>query len=261
MHSIVKTGRINLRSVTTTVVVLAGTALLLRQLRQHLHPTQGDSSGVDLQTSGRTIHWATLYDPFVKLLTLGKDQKVRDATVELAQISPGESILDVGCGTGQLTRAAKDRAGSSSEVAGIDASAEMITVARRKALENGTDVDFQPGLIERLPFADDQFDLVLSSLMVHHLPDDLKELGFGEIYRVLKPGGRLLVVDFEPPAHPLARSLLKVVLGQGMMRLDVRQYAPLMETAGFAEVETGPTATRWLSFAGGRKLTEELRLS
>jgi ubiquinone/menaquinone biosynthesis C-methylase UbiE len=79
---------------------------------------------------------------------------------------------------------------------GIDPSPEMIARAQRKAKRLGVDVAFQVGIIESLPFPDAYCDAVLSTLMIHHLPSELRECGAREIARVLKPGGRMLVVDF-----------------------------------------------------------------
>ena len=120
-------------------------------------------------------------------------------TLELSEVRPGQKLLDVGCGTGSLAIVAKAKAGPDGEVHGIDAAPGMIKVALRKADNAGTDVRFQVGLIEGIPFPDDQFDLALSTFMLHHLPDDLKRKGFAEIYRVLKPGGHFLTVDFGAP--------------------------------------------------------------
>jgi ubiquinone/menaquinone biosynthesis C-methylase UbiE len=89
---------------------------------------------------------------------------------DLAGLKSGDSVLDVGCGTGALAMAAKQRVGASGKVHGIDASPEMIARARKKANKRGSDVGFRTAVVEELPFPDETFDAVLSTLMLHHLP-------------------------------------------------------------------------------------------
>jgi len=113
-------------------------------------------------------------------------------------------------------------------------------------------VNFQLGLGEAIPFAKGTFDLVVSQLAVHHLSDDLKPSAFGEMYRVLKPGGRCLIVDFEPPKSVPGRLVARMVLGSVMMRINVADYRTLLENAGFNKVETGRTRHRLLSFVRGQ---------
>jgi len=175
-------------------------------------------------------------------------------TLELAGVAHGEKVLDVGCGTGTLTILAKARAGPAGEVHGIDAAPEMIQVARRKATKARAEVDFRVALIEEIPFADGQFDLVLSSLMLHHLPDDLKRRGLAEVYRVLKPGGRFLAVDIGAHSHG---HLLTFLFGCGSDRADLGELPDMMRDVGFVEVEVGRTRFRPLLFARGsaRKYT------
>jgi len=198
------------------------------------------------ETKGHTIRWAAHYDAFTWLVSLGRETALREMTLDLAGIAPGEKVLDVGCGTGTLTIAAKARAGAKGEVHGIDAAPEMIEVARRKATEQETEVDFRVGLIEDIPFPDNEFDLVLSSLMLHHLPSELKRRGFIEIRRVLKPAGRFLAVDLEFPIHHL------FTFGQKKAQSSLQVLAPFLEEAGFTELETGRTQFRVVSFLRAR---------
>ncbi len=147
----------------------------------------------ELNTEGHTLgRVARVYDLVCTLAGLGTGFKRR--IVDLAELQPNDRVLDVGCGTGVLTRLAR---GQAQEVAGIDAAPEMVAVARSKAEREGMDIDFRPALIEDLPFPDNHFDVVLSSLMVHHLPPALKLSGLREVLRVLKSAGRFIVVDFD----------------------------------------------------------------
>lgn len=188
-----------------------------------------------LQTQGRLIHWAQRYDLVVNLITLGQSWRLRRLTVELAQIKPGDSVLDVGCGTGDLTLQAQARAGASGHVHGIDPSPEMIAVAQAKAAHRKVEIDFRIGVIESLPFSDSSLDVVTSSLMMHHLPDDLKARGMGEIYRVLKPNGRVLIFDFSRPTHSLRDHLRMVLFMHSGLKSGVEDLPKMLQAAGFAQ--------------------------
>src|SRR5919199_1993847 len=161
------------------------------------------------QTAGRGLHGARWYDLFGTVISFGRDKAIREKLVELAAPAPGETVLDVGCGTGTLALALKSRVGTG-EVHGIDASPEMIDVAREKAAKAGSVIDFQVALIEALPFPAATFDLVTSSLMLHHLPDGLKRTGLAEIRRVLQPPGPVMASEFSARHHPPPRPLLSL---------------------------------------------------
>ncbi len=201
-----------------------------------------------METRGSTIKWARFYDAVATLMTLGRAPAIRKMTLELVEVRPGQKLLDVGCGTGSLAIVAKAKAGPDGEVHGIDASPEMIEVARRKADNAGADVRFQVGLIEDIPFPDDQFDLALSTFMLHHLPDDLKRKGFAEIYRVLKPGGHLLTVDFGATSNSLISHLMMLFFGHSRTQSNVPELMAMMEDTGFREVEAVQAKYRGLAF-------------
>lgn len=148
------------------------------------------------KTSGLILHRAAQYDLLLWLLTLGRERSFRARALSLAHLSPGESVLDIGCGTGTLAITAKRLVGSTGRVCGIDAAPEMVSRAGKKARNAGLEVDFRNALVESMPFPDEEFDVVLSTLMLHHLPAKLRVQCAAEVRRVLKPGGRLLAIDF-----------------------------------------------------------------
>jgi len=235
--------------------------LLRRHLgTQHSNKQWGEESTP--QTKGRTITWAWLYDYVVGFLLFGREQAMRRMTMDLTQLRAGESVLDVGCGTGALTRLARERIGEFGKVYGIDAAPQMINVARRKAAKRNLAIDFQVGLIEKLAFPDDSFDVVLSSLMMHHLPEELKRQGLTEIARVLKPGGRLLILDFQPRQtqgthnrhmqQQGSHAFLAQLLHAGKEMGGIQKLPLIMKEVGFSQVETGGTKFRSLGFVLGR---------
>ncbi|BBZ73593.1 hypothetical protein MPRS_46860 [Mycobacterium paraseoulense] len=144
------------------------------------------------------------YDLMSRLLGM---KRVQEALIAQAQLADCRRVLEIGCGTGNLTIMAK-RAHPHLEVIGCDPDPRALERARRK-----TDgVRFEQGYAERLPYADGEFDRVLSSMMLHHVNDDAKAAAAAEIFRVLRPGGRLHLVDIGGDAtddHGVAARLIR----------------------------------------------------
>jgi len=194
----------------------------------------------------------------------GQTRALRALPVDYAALRRGERVLDVGCGTGETALAAARRVGVAGKVYGIDASPEMIAAAKRKLTGKsalGRVVQFRVEPVEALGFRDATFDVVLSSLMMHHLPGDLKQRGLAEIRRVLKPGGRLVIVDLQPTTKKprLWEPGWLIMQRHGMhsapeatVRAGQEALAQLLRDAGFEAVEAGTTRYAWLGYAIGK---------
>ncbi|OBA61721.1 SAM-dependent methyltransferase [Mycobacterium sp. 1100029.7] len=130
------------------------------------------------------------YDLIARLLGMNS---VYRGLVAQAEIADDHRILEIGCGTGNLAICVK-RSHPCAEVTGCDPDPRILAVARRKTAQL-SGIRFEQGYAERLPYADGQFDRVLSSMMLHHIRDDAKPAAAAEIFRVLRPGGRLHLVD------------------------------------------------------------------
>ena len=163
----------------------------------------------------------------------GQWRELRQRTATLANLQPGDAVLDVGCGTGTLAMEVARRVGRAGRVAGIDPGTQQIARARAKAARRHVPIEFQIGVIEQLPFPDQTFDVVLSTLMMHHLPASLKRQGLAEIARVLKPGGRLIIADFKRKQERQGQAARFHAGGS-----DMQDLAALVKDAGFSEVET-----------------------
>ena len=161
------------------------------------------------QTSGIVIHGSRVYD-----IVFGRLIRTTDAEI-LARVgvAPGDHLLDVGTGPGYLALAASRLVTPGGAAVGIDASPEMIDRARTLAARGPSEAEYLVATAESLPFDDDAFDVVVSRLVFHHLPDDVKKQALSEIARVLRPGGRLLVADFASPAAKSAHHIVAHLLG------------------------------------------------
>jgi ubiquinone/menaquinone biosynthesis C-methylase UbiE len=158
-----------------------------------------------------------------------RDGAIKHRVLARAAIASGEDVLDVGCGTGTLALGAA-RAAPNVRVTGLDADASILARAEKKAAAAGLDIGFDQGRSTALPYPDASFDLVLSTLFFHHLPDDAKRQSAAELVRVLRPGGRLVVGDLGRPQDPLMRIAVRVTVqtidGVATTALNVRGELP-----------------------------------
>jgi ubiquinone/menaquinone biosynthesis C-methylase UbiE len=195
------------------------------------------------KTNGLIITWAARYDILAWLFTHGREGNLRNRIVELARLAPRDAVLDIGCGTGTLAITAARHVEPGGQVFGIDASAPMIARATWKAARKRADVTFQLAAAEQLPFADRRFDVVLSTLMLHHLPRPTRQRAVAEACRVLKPGGRMLAVDF---GRPTRKGLVARFHRHG--HVPIEQLVALIEGSGLKAVARGPVAMNDLQF-------------
>ena len=156
-----------------------------------------------------SFRWLTpLYDPLLKWIM--REETFKRRLTSQANIQPGMTVLDLGCGTGTLTLMIK-RAHPNAHVTGLDGDPQVLDIARDKS--RGVNIQWDEGLASSLPYPDSVFDRVVTSLVIHHLVTDDKRLAFKEIYRVLKPHGELHLVDFGPPHSSLTRMIRKFLRG------------------------------------------------
>lgn len=205
----------------------------------------GQVNSLHSNTKG-ILHEAAHYDCLVGMAMRGGERAFREKVLRLARLEAGEFVLDVGCGTGTLAVAAKRRVGPTGRVYGIDASPEMIAKASQKAKKVGVEVVFQKELAQSLPFPDAQFDVVLSTLMLHHLPIKARQECAREIQRVLKPSGRVLVVDFGEPSRE--KTTLLSHFHQCHGHVGLRDIIAVLNEADLNIIESGAVGIRDLQF-------------
>lgn len=201
-----------------------------------------------MNTHSRYIHamghraLTPFYDPFVR--SIMRERLLRQRLIDRLALQGGGRMLDVGCGTGTLVVWAK-RQFPQADVTGVDGDPDIIERARLKAAASGADVRLEVAVATELPFADQSFDCITSTFVMHHLPPAHKRKCFEESLRVLRPGGWIHVVDFGPPRGSLGRALMSPLRGMAWLADNLNGRLPgMLADAGFLHVqETDRVAT------------------
>ena len=167
--------------------------------------------------AGTTLDRFRLNEVVSQIAFGGRRSRVYQRIVALAGVRPGDSVLDVGCSGGYLARKLAAAAGPTGRVTGVDPSQTAIAYARRRTAGAMT---FTVGVAQDLGLPGSSFDVVTCTLAVHHFPARKRAAAFREMYRVTRPGGRLLAADFEPsrrplPLHPGGRRIRRAAAAAG----------------------------------------------
>jgi demethylmenaquinone methyltransferase/2-methoxy-6-polyprenyl-1,4-benzoquinol methylase len=176
---------------------------------------------------------ASRYDVMNDVLSLGLHRAWKAYTVAVANVQPGMHVLDIAGGTGDLARAFAARAGAGGSVVLTDINEAMLRTGRDRLLDAGLVLPTAACDAERLPFADATFDLVSVAFGLRNMTH--KDKALAEMCRVLRPGGRLLVLEFSTPAEPLRKPYawysfkLMPVLGK-LIAGDAESYRYLAES-------------------------------
>ena len=208
-----------------------------------------------------------LFDPVVAIMT--REDTFKRRVLDRAGLRREEEVLDLACGTGTLAIAAA-RAAPGVRVVGVDADPVVLANAQAKADRAGVQVTFDEALSTGLPYENRSFDVVLSTLFFHRLPDDAKAASATEIVRILRPGGRLVVGDVGRPQDPGMRlavlATVQFLDGLATTALNVAGRLPaVLSDAGLRDVVVTdrmrtPTGTIEIIIATGRgRFADEAR--
>ncbi|HEY1824299.1 MAG TPA: methyltransferase domain-containing protein [Trebonia sp.] len=181
---------------------------------RHLHEGSRHEGS---RRTGTTLDRFRLNELVSQVAFAGRRGRTYRRIVALSGVRPGDSALDVGSSSGYLARKLAAVAGSAGHVTGVDPSQAAIAYARRHALVAMT---FTVGVAQGLDLPDSSFDVVTCTLALHHVPARKRAAAVGEMFRVTRPGGLLLIADFDPsrpllPLHPGGRRMRRASAAAG----------------------------------------------
>lgn len=186
--------------------------------------------------------------------------------VAIASLKEGETVLDLGSGPGMDCFLAADKVGKDGKVIGVDMTPEMIEKARKNANRGSySNVEFRLGDIENLPVADSSVDVVISNCVINLSPD--KQKVFEETFRVLKPGGRIMVSDvvLSKQLPDFIKDSIDAYVGCITGAITKDEYIETVKAAGFHEVSIVDEITipveEWVNDPAAQSITEKLKIS
>jgi ubiquinone/menaquinone biosynthesis C-methylase UbiE len=200
---------------------------------------------------GHVLGSPHLYDLMAEFFFFGRRRATYQALIAAVGIQPGQRVLDVGCGTGYFVRLIAEAVGPNGLAVGIEPSTSMINYAIRKAVPS-TNSEFHVGTAASLELQDNSFDVVVSSLVMHHLPQDLRTVALQEMRRVLRPGGRVLVAEARSPSPGSGWHLLARLHGYDRMAREVPDLESIAARSGFRDIRYGEVPP-WLRYVAARK--------
>jgi ubiquinone/menaquinone biosynthesis C-methylase UbiE len=176
-----------------------------------------------------------LFDPVLRRTM--RELELKRRLIDQARIEAGHRVLDLGCGTATLTILIK-QIKPDAIVVGLDGDPKILAIAGAKAAKASVDLTLDQGMAFDMPYPDQSFDRVVSSLVIHHLTTENKRRAFKEVYRVLRPGGELHILDFGRP-HNFYTSIVSPIIRRLEEAADnVQGLLPTMiRDAGFDQVE------------------------
>jgi ubiquinone/menaquinone biosynthesis C-methylase UbiE len=209
------------------------------------HHGHGDTAG---RTPGKLVGHGR-YELFAALFFGGRRRRVFRRLAAASGARPGDRVLDVGCGSGYFTRLMAEAVAPDGTAQGVDPSGEAI--AQASSLTRLANCTFSDGIAEALDAADGTYDVVVSSLTIHHLPETLRPQAIGEMFRVLRPGGSLLIADSRPPATRIGRQLMSRH-SPAMANNPVDLIETIVRQAGFEQLRNGDLRP-WMHYVQARK--------
>ncbi|MFI9534780.1 class I SAM-dependent methyltransferase [Nocardia fusca] len=200
---------------------------------------------IDEAETGLVLSGLRRYNLFTAVFFLGRQRLLLRELADHSGVRPGEDALDIGCGPGKLVRVLGRRVGQAGSVTGVDPSEEAIAHNRLRNPRHR----YVRSTAQELDLPDAAFDVITCTFVMHHIPERHRKAALAEMWRVLKPGGRLLLADTYLSerlrgAYVLTQRLRRRKHGDPAAAVDVRQYAATLRALGFTAPDFVPSRHR-----------------